>query len=159
MGFTVATTATTQISNTAGNVTGKLELQPVTFAKASIGGTNYETYAQIIPSRIASEATETYNLGAYYTKPKQITKLLVVKSSRPVLVTISGTYNNLPYVYALPPQTYFEQLFDSREVTHAFKPTTITITNPAPSATQPSPLPDAYPAAEIEVLVAVQEEL
>lgn len=159
MGYTIAVTAETQISNASSNVTGVVTLDPVTFGSASINSINYTSYPVTLTSRIAEDSTQQVDLSAYYQGTYQVAKLLVVKASRPVTVTVSGVYSNTGLQYTLPPQTYVQHLFDSRETDFAFKPLLLTINNPVASVTQPSPLPAAYPAAEVEVLVVVQESL
>ena len=54
-------------------------------------------------------------------------------------------------------RSQLSQVFDSGEVASAFKPQSIIVTNLEAPTTQPSPLPPAYPGADVEVMLTVYE--
>lgn len=132
---------------------------PTTFTKANINGSPYEVYPVLITSRIPVATQEDWSLDNYYQSNDQWLKILVVKSSRPVSVTLDGftLSPTTAFTWTTPPLTYYQQIFDSIETEFAYKPVTLSIANPAASTTDPTPLPPAYPAAQVEVLLAVQE--
>jgi hypothetical protein len=155
--YKVSTVAETQI---IGDFTsGTLKVGPTSFGKTSIEGVPYEVLPVMITSRIQPEAQEDWSLDNYYQATTQWLKLMVIKSTRPVTVTIDGLTVDPPssFTWTMPPLTYYQHVFDSIESGLGFYPVTLSIYNPPASSTEPSPLPPAYPAASVEVLIAVQE--
>lgn len=137
-----------------------LKIGPTTFARASINGTPYEVFPVLITSRIAEDSQEVWALDNYYQADNQWLKLLIIKSSRPVKVTLDGftLSPKTAFTWTTPPLTYYQQVFDSIETELGYLPTTLTIENPAASTVSPTPLPPSYPAAQVEVMLTVQEE-
>lgn len=155
--YKVSTVGETQI---IGEFTsGTLKIGPTSFGKTSIEGVPYEVLPVMITSRIQPDTQEDWSLDNYYQAATQWLKVMVIKSTRPVTVTIDGlTLNPVSsFTWTMPPLTYYQHVFDSIETDLGFYPVTLSIANPPASSTEPTPLPPAYPAASVEVLMAIQE--
>jgi hypothetical protein len=155
--YKVTTVAQTQIQGSS--TTGLLKTGPTTFSRSSINGTPYDVFPILVTSRIQAGASETWDLDNYYQADTQWMRVLVIKSTRPVTITVDG-FTLEPtevFTFTTPPTTYFHQVFESSETALGFTPASLTISNPPASASAPTPLPPSYPAAQVEVMVAVQE--
>jgi hypothetical protein len=155
--YKVSTVAETQIISEF--TSGTLKMGPTSFSKVNINGVPYDLFPVLITSRIQADSSEVWELDNYYQADTQWLKLLIVKSSRPVKVTLDGltVTPSAPFTWTTPPVTYYQQVFDSIETDLGYVPTTLTINNLPASATTPTPAPPSYPAAQVEVLIAMQE--
>lgn len=155
--YKISTVAQTQIIGES--TTGTLKTGPTTFTKSNINGVPYEVFPILVTSRIQPDTTETWALDNYYQAATQWLKVMVIKSTRPVKITVDGftLEPNTAFTWTTPPLTYYHQVFDSIETGLGYLPVTLEIYNPAASGTDPTPLPPSYPAAQVEVMIAVQE--
>ena len=155
--YKISTVAQTQI--VGDTVLGTLKIGPSTFTKVNISGVSYDVFPILLTSRIQPDTQEVWDLSSYYQATTQWLKLLIIKSTRPVTVTVDGSTlePTTPFSWTTPPLTYHHQVFDSTETALGYLPTTLTIYNPAAAVTAPTPLPPSYPATQVEVLIAVQE--
>jgi hypothetical protein len=134
-----------------------VKIVPVTFNKRVVAGVTYNVYPVAVATRVPVDSSETVDLRAYLPTEDHVLATLAVKSSRPVEVTVSGVYQNIPRVYNLPASTYNQFVFDSSEFGNSFEVHTVILSNPAAAVTQPSPLPAGYPAANVELFAAVYD--
>jgi hypothetical protein len=158
MSYTV-TVVSENISRSITNtmVTG-VKITPVTFNRKSIAGQTYNIYPMTVTTRVAAAGQEVVDFRPQLPQEDHVLAALAVKSTRPVEVTVSGVFANIPKVFQLPATTYYQQLFDSSEFAQGFEIHTVTISNAAAATTSPTPLPPAYPAAEVELFAAVYEQ-
>lgn len=157
--YRVSTVTESQV--VSDSTTASLKLSPVSFSRVNINSKSYEVFPVLITSRLAEDTQETWALDNYYQTANQWLRLLIVKSTRPVKITIDGVNFNpkSSFSWSTAPLTYYQQVFDSLELDLGYLPTSLTIRNfPAP-LTSPSPLPFSYPAAQVEVMLAVQEDV
>ncbi len=143
------------ITNTM--VTG-VKLTPITFNRKSVAGQTYNIYPMTVTTRVAVDSQEVIDLRPQLPQEDHVLAVLSVKSTRPVEVTVSGVFANIPRVVQVPATTYYQQVFDSTEFAQSFEIHTVTISNAAAATTSPTPLPPAYPAAEVELFAAVYEQ-
>lgn len=157
MTYRISTVAQTQIVGES--TSGTLKIGPTTFTKSNINGVPYEVFPILVTSRIQPDTTEVWQLDNYYQADTQWLKLIIIKSTRPVSITVDG-FTLEPtevFTWETPPLTYYHQVFESNESGLGFLPVTLSIYNPPASTPDPTPLPPSYPAAQVEVMVAVQE--
>lgn len=157
MSYNVVVTAETLSKSIPMGFTSGVKLSPITFSRKVISGATYEPFPMVLTTRVAADSDEVIDFQSHIRSNLNFLASIVVKSTRPVEVTVSGVYNNVPKVYSLPPSTYFSQVFDSSEIASMFKPHSIIVTNLEAPTTQPSPLPPAYPGADVEVMLTVYE--
>lgn len=137
----------------------ELKLDQVTLSNAVVGSTSYQAVPVMLASRVAADATEVYSLTTYYQSLNQFLQLLIVKATRPVLVTVGGVLGEEEVTYSFPPATYLHHLFNSKELAAGFKPLTVSVYNFEASSSAPTPALSGYPYAEVELLLSIQEGL
>jgi hypothetical protein len=105
----------------------------------------------------------TIDLSALYKGAVQKLKVLVIKSTRPVSVALTGVSQDIlsgaSSSFTTPYLTYWSLCFDSKEVSPSLKASSIAITAALPPSTNPSPLPEGFPAAIVTILIGVEETL
>lgn len=157
MSYTVTVVSENLSRSITNTMVSGVKVTPVTFNRKSIAGQVYNIYPMMVTTRVAVASQEVIDLRSQLLQEDHVLAVLAVKSTRPVEVTVSGVFANIPRVVQLPATTYYQQVFDSTEFTQGFEIHTVTINNAVAATTSPSPLPPAYPAAEVELFAAVYE--
>lgn len=145
MSYTISTSSLSECVASGNSVKTLLRL-PDTI----LGTSASPVYPVSYSTKVNAGESETFDLAAKgYTK----VRLLVVRSTRPIRLTLDIPEGG----YTLPQATFAQLVLDTKEQGAGDPLISIVFDVPAAPGTPPSPRPEAYPAALIDVFLACEE--